>query len=78
VGGAGLASPAALYLLRENAVWLAFAFAGGTPLVKKAANAVKNEKAAAVLQIIAAALLLALSVAAAVSGTYRTFLYAQF
>ena len=78
IGGAGLSSPAALYLLRENVVWLALAFAGGTPLIKKAALAVKESKARVPLEIAAAALLLALSVAAAVSGTYQTFLYAQF
>ena len=78
VGGAGLVNGGALYLLRGGAVWLILAAVGSTPLVKTLGDRLKDKKAFIPIKVILLIALLALSLAAMISGTYQSFLYAQF
>ncbi|MBQ9506882.1 MAG: MBOAT family protein [Clostridia bacterium] len=78
VGGAGLVNGGAVYLLRGGAVWLALAAVGSTPLPKALGDRLKDKKAFIPLKVVLLLSLLALSLAAMISGTYQSFLYAQF
>ncbi len=78
IGGAGFVNGNALYLLRGGAVWLALAAIGSTPLIKALGDRLKDKKAFIPIKVILLVALLALSLAAMISGTYQSFLYAQF
>ena len=78
VGGAGVVNTDALYQLQSGAVWLAIALIGCTPLLKKLGDRLKDKKAFMPVKAALLLALLALSVAAMISGTYQSFLYAQF
>ena len=78
IGGAGLVNDHALYLLRDGWAWLLIAVVGATPLVKLLGKRLRSASFYRPLKVAAVLVLLLLSIAAMVSGTFRTFLYAQF
>ena len=78
IGGAGFVNGGAMYLLRGGAVWLILAAIGSTPLLKALGDRLKDKKAFIPIKVILLIALLALSLAAMISGTYQSFLYAQF
>ncbi len=78
IGGAGFVNENALYLLRGSWAWLLLAAVGATPLIKLAGKRLRSASFYRPLKVAAVLALLLLSIAAMVSGTFRTFLYAQF
>ena len=83
-GAGGLAgtSQEALYLLRSNAVLLAIAAVGATPLPKRLCGALESSRAGArvlsVLEPLGVLTLLVLCTAYLVDGTFSPFLYFRF
>ena len=84
VGAGGLAgtSQEALYLLRSNAVLLAIAALGATPLPKRVCSALESSRTGArvlsVLELLGVLTLLVLCTAYLVDGTFSPFLYFRF
>ena len=81
-GGLTGATQEALYLLRSNAVLLAIAAVGATPLPKRVCSALEGSRAGArvltVLEPLAVLALLVLCTAYLVDGTFSPFLYFRF
>ena len=83
-GAGGLAgtSQEALYLLRSNAVLLAIAALGATPLPKRVCSALESSRTGArvlsVLELLGVLTLLVLCTAYLVDGTFSPFLYFRF
>ena len=81
-GGLAGTSQEALYLLRSNAVLLAIAAVGATPLPRRLCSALESSRAGAraltVLEPLAVLALLVLCTAYLVDGTFSPFLYFRF
>lgn len=77
-GGLPLVSTESLYLLRSYGVLLVLGMLGATPLIKKLWGRVENLPAMAILQPVALLLLLLLSTAFMVDGSFVSFMYSRF
>ncbi len=78
LGGLPLMSGDTLYNLSSYAVLLAVAFLGATPAVKKLCEKLRNKKFTFVLEGIFVAVILILSTAYLVDGSFNPFLYFRF
>ena len=77
-GGGVLWNEQTLYLLRSCGVWLILAAVCSTPLIKTVFIRLRKTRAYIPLKAVCIMLILVACVAAMVSGTYQSFLYAQF
>ena len=78
LGGLPLISGDTVYNLSSYAVLLAIAFLGATPAVKKLCEKLRNKKFTLVLEGIFVAVILILSTAYLVDGSFNPFLYFRF
>lgn len=77
-GGGILWNDSTLYVLRQCGIWLVIAVICSTPLVRNFFMRLHKSDAYIPVKAALVTLLLAACVAAMISGTYQTFLYAQF
>lgn len=76
--GAGAVNTHALFMLSQSALWLAVSAVGCTPLAHRAGEKIRSTKYGSLFYAAGIAFILALSAAALLGGTAKSFLYAQF
>ena len=77
-GGAMLSNDVTLYYIKSYGVILGIAMIGATPLIKRAAENIEKTTFATVLEPIMVAMLLIVSTAYLVDGSFNPFLYFRF
>ena len=78
ISGIPLVSGAAVYALRSNAVLLAIALFGSTPIMKKLCLKYEDKLPVRILEVVSIVIILVVSTAYLVDGSFNPFLYFRF
>ena len=78
ISGIPLVSSGAVYALRSNAVLLAIALFGSTPIMKKLCLKYEDKLPVRILEVVSIVIILVVSTAYLVDGSFNPFLYFRF